>query len=226
MAAVGRALRMAPLVGVTVGAVAGAVLALADGLGLPGLAAALLAVAAGFWVTGGLHEDGLADVADGFGGGGDAPRKLAIMRDSRVGTYGVAAIALSVLLRAAALAPLAAGAAGPLALVAAHALGRAAMVPVMRGLKPARADGLGHGAGRPDRGATATALILGALAALAALGPGPGGAALLVALAATGAVAWLAVRQIRGYTGDVLGAVEQTVETAVLLTAAALLAPA
>jgi adenosylcobinamide-GDP ribazoletransferase len=224
MAALARALRCAPLVGVLVGAAGAAVLALAGALGLPPLAAAGLALAATFAITGGLHEDGLADVADGFGGGQDAARKLAIMRDSYVGSYGVAAIVLSLLLRAAALTSLAAVPGGALALIGAHALARAAMLPVMRGLPPARADGLGHGAGRPTRGAVGTALGLGAGVGLLALGPVAGLVALLVGALLTGLVARLAVRQVRGYTGDILGAVEQTVETAVLLTAAGLLA--
>jgi adenosylcobinamide-GDP ribazoletransferase len=226
MAALARALRCAPLVGVLVGAAGAGVLALAGALNLPPLAAGGLALAATFAITGGLHEDGLADVADGFGGGQDAARKLAIMRDSYVGSYGVAAIGLSLLLRAAALAALVALPGGALALIGAHALARAAMLPVMRGLKPARADGLGHGAGRPTRGAAGVALALGAGATLLTLGPLAGLAALVAAAFATGLVARLAVRQVGGYTGDVLGAVEQTVETAVLLTAASVLAAA
>lgn len=226
MAALARALRCAPLVGALVGAAGAAVLALAGLLGLPPLAAAGLALAATFAITGGLHEDGLADVADGFGGGQDTARKLAIMRDSYVGSYGVAAIVLSLLLRAGALTALAAAPGGALALIGAHALGRAAMLPVMRGLPPARADGLGHGAGRPTRAAVGTALGLGAGVALPTLGPLAGLVGLLVGALLTGVVARLAVRQVRGYTGDVLGAVEQTVETAVLLTAASLLAAA
>src|SRR3546814_6586134 len=63
-------------------------------LALPPFAAAIIALAFAILVTGGLHEDGLADVADGFGGGHDKARKLAIMRDSRIGTYGVLALAL------------------------------------------------------------------------------------------------------------------------------------
>jgi adenosylcobinamide-GDP ribazoletransferase len=224
MAALARALRCAPLVGVLVGAAGAVVLVAASALNLPPLAAAGLALAAGFAITGGLHEDGLADVADGFGGGQDAARKLAIMRDSYVGSYGVAAIGFSLLLRAAALSALVAVPGGALALVGAHALARAAMLPVMRGLSPARADGLGHGAGRPTRATSATALVFGGVLTLIALGPLAGLAALAVAALATALVARLAARQVRGYTGDVLGAVEQTVETVVLLTGAALLA--
>lgn len=226
MAALARALRCAPLVGVLVGAAGALVLGLAGALGLPPLAAAGLALAATFAITGGLHEDGLADLADGFGGGQDAARKLAIMRDSHVGSYGVGAIVFSLLLRAGALAGLVAVPGGGLALIGAHALGRAAMLPVMRVLPPARADGLGHGAGRPSRAVTGTAVGLGALAALLTLGPLAGAAALILAALATALVAQLAARQVRGYTGDVLGAVEQTVETAVLLAAAGLLTAA
>jgi adenosylcobinamide-GDP ribazoletransferase len=226
MAALARALRCAPLVGVLVGAAGALVLGLAGALGLPPLAAAGLALAATFAITGGLHEDGLADLADGFGGGQDAARKLAIMRDSHVGSYGVGAIVFSLLLRAGALAALVAVPGGGLALIGAHALGRAAMLPVMRVLPPARADGLGHGAGRPSRAVTGTAVGLGALAALLTLGPLAGAAALILAALATALVAQLAARQVRGYTGDVLGAVEQTVETAVLLAAAGLLTAA
>jgi adenosylcobinamide-GDP ribazoletransferase len=224
MAALARALRCAPLVGVLVGGAGALGLVLAGTLNLPPLAAAGVALGVTFTITGGLHEDGLADVADGFGGGQDTPRKLAIMRDSYVGSYGVAAIAFSLLLRAGALAALIAVPGGALALIAAHALGRAAMLPVMRALKPARADGLGHGAGRPSRAIAGTALTLGALVTLVALGPLAGAVALAIAAVVTGLVARLAARQVRGYTGDVLGAVEQTVETAVLLTAASLMA--
>ncbi|MBK1696974.1 adenosylcobinamide-GDP ribazoletransferase [Rhodovibrio salinarum] len=224
LAALARALRCAPLVGVLVGAAGALALILTTGLHLPPLVSAGLALAVSFAITGGLHEDGLADVADGFGGGEDVARKLAIMRDSRVGSYGVAAIVFSLLLRVGALAALAAVPGGALALIGAHALGRAAMLPVMRGLKPARADGLGHGAGRPSRGVVATALLLGTGAILLTLGPLAGMVALGMSALATGLVARLAARQVHGYTGDVLGTVEQTVETVVLLTAASLLA--
>ncbi|HEY0836205.1 MAG TPA: adenosylcobinamide-GDP ribazoletransferase, partial [Azospirillum sp.] len=96
-----------PLVGAGVGLLAGGVYALTVWLNLPPTAAALLALAASAWVTGALHEDGLADVADGFGGGRSRERKLEIMRDSRVGSYGVLAVVFSVGLRASALAALA-----------------------------------------------------------------------------------------------------------------------
>ena len=105
-AAFARAYGWFPAVGALVGAVGGLVLWGAGGA-VPPLAAALLAVAAQVLLTGGLHEDGLADVADGFGGGRDRERRLAIMRDSRIGTYGALALVLGVGLRVALLAPLA-----------------------------------------------------------------------------------------------------------------------
>ena len=122
--ALGPALRLAPLVGLVVGVCGALVAWLAlGGLGLPPWPAALLTVGATVWITGALHEDGLADLADGCGGAFERSRKLAIMRDSRIGAYGVLALILSIGLRGAALAALAAPA-GPdsaaAVLIAAH----------------------------------------------------------------------------------------------------------
>ncbi|RIK85995.1 MAG: adenosylcobinamide-GDP ribazoletransferase, partial [Hyphomicrobiales bacterium] len=113
----------APVAGALVGLGVGAVAWLALALGLPASLAAAFALAAGIAVTGALHEDGLADTADGFGGGRDRDGKLAIMRDSRIGSYGVLALGLSLIARWAALAALAAAspAAALAAAVAAHA---------------------------------------------------------------------------------------------------------
>ncbi len=220
----GRALRLAPLVGLVVG-VGGALVSwiAIGGLGLPPLPAALLTVAATVWITGALHEDGLADVADGFGGAFERRRKLAIMRDSRIGTYGVLALILSVGLRAAALAVLAGPEVVTAALVAAHALSRGLLPSVMLVLVPARDEGLAATAGRPGVPDALIGLGLGLLLAVLAAGVlGLGlGVAALAAAAATGLIA---LRQIGGYTGDVLGAVQQAVEIAVLLAAATALA--
>lgn len=220
----GRALRLAPLVGLVVG-VCGALVAwiAIGGLGLPRLPAALLAVAATVWITGALHEDGLADVADGFGGAFERRRKLEIMRDSRIGAYGVLALILSVGLRAAALAVLAGPEVVTAALIAAHCLSRGLLPLVMLVLSPARDEGLAATAGRPGPVEALTGLGLGLLLAVLAagvLGLGLG----IAALAAAALTGLLAQRQIGGYTGDVLGAVQQTAEIAALLAAAALLA--
>ncbi len=216
--AIGRALRLAPLVGLLVGLAGGLAYGLALDLGLPPLVAGLLAVAVTMLATGALHEDGLADVADGFGGGRDAEGKRAIMRDSRLGTFGAASLFLSILLRAAALA--AAGGSGLAALVAAHAVSRALLAPVMAFTPAASTEGLAADAGDPSPRDAGIALALGGLLALLALGLSDALLALLLAAAAAGAILWLARRMIGGYTGDVLGAVQQMAEITILLVAA------
>jgi adenosylcobinamide-GDP ribazoletransferase len=220
-----RALRLAPLIGLVVGVLGGMVgwIAIA-GLGLPTWPAALIVLAATVWITGALHEDGLADVADGWGGGGDRSRKLEIMRDSRIGTYGVVAVVLSIGLRASALVALAGPEAITAALIAAHCLSRGLLPLAMLVLVPARDDGLAATAGRPTLTDALTGLGLGLLLALLATGGVLGLGLALVALAAAVVTGLIALRQIGGYTGDVLGAVQQTAEVAVLLAAAAVLA--
>jgi adenosylcobinamide-GDP ribazoletransferase len=210
-----------PLVGAGIGGVAALAYGLAQLLGLGVLPAALLAVAAGIAVTGALHEDGLADTADGFGGGADRAGKLAIMRDSRVGSFGALALVLSIALRAAALAAIGDAVHAGLALIAAHAASRAFLPAAMALLPPARADGLGATAGRPRPEVATLAAAVGAAIALLALGPWRGAAALGLAVAATLLAGLLARRQIGGYTGDVLGAFQQLGEIAMLLAASA-----
>src|SRR5258708_11230127 len=99
-----RAHRMFPLVGAAIGGAVGLVCLGLRAIGVPDLAAAALALGASAILTGGLHEDGLADVADGFGGGGDAAAKLEIMRDSRLGTYCAVVLMVGFLTKASALA--------------------------------------------------------------------------------------------------------------------------
>ncbi|WP_104492523.1 adenosylcobinamide-GDP ribazoletransferase [Paracoccus denitrificans] len=216
-----------PLVGLAVGLIGAAVLGLAALAGLPALVAALLAVGAMILATGGLHEDGLADCADGSGGG-TRERRLEIMRDSRIGSYGVLALVLTVGLRVAAIAALAGdpwlAAAAVTGLAAASRAGMAAGLGLM---PPARPDGLGHAAGRPTRGVVLAALALGGAALLlpALCMPHPvAGWAVPVAAVAT-AQLWLARRAMRalgGQTGDVLGAMQQAGETAGLVVLTAL----
>jgi adenosylcobinamide-GDP ribazoletransferase len=217
-----RSQRVFPLVGAAIGLLAGAVLALALWLGLPAWPAAVLALAAQIGLTGGLHEDGLADVADGFGGR-DRESKLAIMRDSRIGAYGMLALLVGVLLRASALAAIAAGGAGAglAALAAAGALSRAGIPAVMRALKPARADGLAAAHGRPDARICGLAAAAALLIAVPALGIEGGLLAAAAAALATAGLARLALKQVGGYTGDVLGAAQQAAEIAILLALAA-----
>lgn len=209
-----------PLVGGGVGALCAVAFLIAGLLGLPVGSAALLAVAAGIAATGALHEDGLADTADGFGGG-DRDRKLAIMRDSAQGTYGIVALVISIGLRATAIAAIGDPVFAGLALIASHAASRAALPAAMRLLPLARADGLGATAGRPSRTVALAAPLIGAAIALATLGPLTGAVALLLTGGAVALAAMLARRQIGGYTGDVLGFFQQIGEIVMLLVAAA-----
>jgi adenosylcobinamide-GDP ribazoletransferase len=188
----------APVAGVAVGLIGALALALTTLLGLPPLLRAGLATAALIAATGALHEDGFADVADGFGGGATRARKLEIMRDSRIGAYGAIAIALALILRVGALAAALDGgfwrAGSSLVLVA--ALSRAAALTPLALLPPARADGAGAAAGRLDSSVLAavwgSALVIAVALGLVALGlahallaalMSGGGALLMVALA-------------------------------------------
>ncbi|HEY7690000.1 MAG TPA: adenosylcobinamide-GDP ribazoletransferase [Dongiaceae bacterium] len=215
LSALKRASRLFAAVGVLIGLAGGIVYAVTFEFGFAPWLAAAFAVAATILISGGLHEDGLADTADGFAGGAARDDKLAIMRDSRIGTFGTLALIFSVLIRVAALASLTDIGIVMAALIAAHATSRAAMTGIMHYLPNARRDGLSAGVGRPDRAAAivgvATAIVVAALLLVQ-----PGLLALIVAGAAAAGLAWLAQRQIGGQTGDVLGAVEQVAQTAFL----------
>ena len=210
-----------PLVGAGIGGIAAFAFLLVQLLGLGDWPAAVFAVLAGIALTGALHEDGFADTADGLIGGDDRDQRLAIMRDSRHGTFGVVAIVFSVMLRAAALAGIGEAIYAGLALIAAHAGSRAILPFAMRMMAPARADGLAAAAGQPSTPLAIGALAIGLLITLAALGPGRGLIAFVLAGAAMSALGVLAHRRIGGYTGDVLGAFQQIGEIVMLLTAAA-----
>jgi adenosylcobinamide-GDP ribazoletransferase len=210
-----------PLVGAGIGALAALAFLVAELLGCGPAPTAFLTVLVGLLVTGAFHEDGLADTADGFTGGRDREQKLAIMHDSRHGTFGVLALVLSIGLRAAALGTIGEPIHAGLALLAAHAFSRGALPATMRALAPARSDGLGAMAGRPSLAVTIIAAVVGVVIALGSLGPATGAAALLLAGGAIAMAALLARRQIGGYTGDVLGAFQQTGEIVMLLVAAA-----
>jgi adenosylcobinamide-GDP ribazoletransferase len=218
-----RAHRMFPLVGAGIGAAVGLLYLGMRIIGLPDLAAAALALGASAILTGALHEDGLADVADGFGGGRDPAAKLEIMRDSRLGTYGALILMVSFVAQLSALAALP-DAVVVQSLIAAHALARGVLPAMSMSLPYARKDGLAANAGRPD---SATAGIAGASALVIALLSLPWGEALCAALVAAACaigMALLAQRQIGGQTGDVLGGAEQLGETAILVLLAARLA--
>ncbi|MEH7827563.1 adenosylcobinamide-GDP ribazoletransferase [Gemmobacter denitrificans] len=210
-----------PLAGLVLGALAlaGGAAALAFGLS-PGLAAALMLML-GTVMTGAMHEDGLADSCDGLWGGWDRDRRLAIMKDSHIGSYGVMGLVLVTLARWSALsALLAVGHWG--AALAAAAISRAPMAVLMAALPNARGGGLSASVGRPSQDAAAAACGVALLAGLICTG----WVALAMAAAAT-VVGWLlariALRKIGGQTGDILGATQQLTELAALACATALL---
>jgi adenosylcobinamide-GDP ribazoletransferase len=209
-----------PLVGALVGLLAGGALATAALAGLPPTVSAAVALSVSIAVTGALHEDGLADTADGFWGGWSPERRLEIMKDSRTGVYGVLALVLSLLLRWSLLAALLAP--GPAAavatLVASGALSRAAMAGVWASLVPARRDGLSQSYGRPGRATAAIGAAVGLGTALLLLPPVAALCAAVAAAASAVWMGWMAHRRIGGQTGDVLGATQQCAEIAVLLT--------
>ena len=178
--------------------------------------AVALAVAA--LATGALHEDGLADTADGLFGGWTKERRLEIMKDSRIGSYGVLALMVVTLARWSAITALVAGGHWA-AILAAAGLSRAPMAAVMAGLPNARGNGLSASTGAPTRGAAAGAAGLALLLALLLTG-GTAIAMGLAVLATTAGVAALAKRKIGGQTGDILGATQQMAETAALAVAA------
>ncbi|HEX6447590.1 MAG TPA: adenosylcobinamide-GDP ribazoletransferase [Streptosporangiales bacterium] len=207
-----------PLVGLVIGAVVAGVY-FACTLIVSPLVAATLAVLAGVLLTGALHEDALADAADALGARepGDA---LRIMKDPTHGTYGVIALALSLLLRIGATAELHVTALG--VLPAAHALSRGAAVVLLGTVSPASSGGLGasYAAVVSRRRAVVTAVVAAVLATAAG---GPWTLAGIAAVAlVTFAMGRLAVRRFGGLTGDVAGATQQLAELVILVPAAAL----
>jgi adenosylcobinamide-GDP ribazoletransferase len=188
----------------------------------PAPIAVLLSTAAGLYLTGAFHEDGMADMCDGFGGGHTRERIMEIMKDSRIGSYGAVALVVTLGLKCTALSLLAPGQAIG-ALLLAHPVSRLAAVSLIRSASYARDDGKAKPMAQEMRAgefviATACALLpalaLGAFDVLSwpAIG---------AAVAASAIVAWwlrgMFVRRIGGYTGDCLGAVQQVSEVAIYL---------
>ena len=221
-----QSMRLFPVAGAIIGAiVAGSLWCLAS-LGIGSLLSSALAVCAGLLLTGALHEDGLADTADGFGGGKTRDQRLAIMRDSRNGTYGTLALVMAMITRVALFETLVD--LEPLALVAVFAacaaFSRALMVDLMWATRPARNDGLSVFAGTPGRNGAAFAIVTAAGLTLATgllLRPESGLLALAAGLAVTALMRRMTVKLIGGQTGDVCGAVQVLSEIAMLTAFAA-----
>jgi adenosylcobinamide-GDP ribazoletransferase len=209
-----------PVVGGLVGLVIGLVY-VAAGSVMPSLLAAAVATGVGVILTGGLHEDGLADTMDGFGGGVGREETMKIMKDATSGVYGVTSIVMSLVLRTIALSILTSA----LALVflpSVHAMSRGGSIGLMALLRPASSDGLGAAHDGPKlRRQVVIGYLLATLIGIALVGPWAIPFTALVALGA-GVIGVMARRRIQGYTGDVLGAAQQVGEVTSLVLAAAL----
>jgi adenosylcobinamide-GDP ribazoletransferase len=212
--ALDRMARWFPLVGLLIGVVATAVYLSAELLFGP-LVASVLAVLAAVLLTGGFHQDGLADAADGLVGGWTPEERLQILKDSRHGTYGVLALVVQVVLQVAALSVLPVTG-GSIALLLMHSIARAVAVSTMRA-----GMGLSGGLGANYVAGVTKKDIVVAQAFAVVLAVGLAGWHGLVAYSAASLAAWFvvryAIRRIGGIVGDVLGAAEQVAETAVLL---------
>ena len=216
--------RWYPAVGVLVGGIAALAYGLAALAWTPALAA-LTATAAGLLATGAFHEDGFADACDGLGGGADRTSALRIMRDSRLGTYGAAGLGLVLAAKVLALAAMPAAVA-LWALIGGHAASRASSALVIATGRYAR----DHGTGKPVAGrlgtpglAFALATAAGALVPLAVVAPAAAAGGLAGLAAGHGLMRRAYGRKLGGYTGDCLGAVQQTSEVGLLLGALACL---
>lgn len=206
-----------PLVGAFVGVVAAGTVAAMLWLGLPPSVAAIFAVLVPVLLTGAMHEDGLADTADGLWGGWTKERRLAIMKDSHIGTYGALAIGFTLLLRGVLLTTLISDGAYVAGLIMAAMISRASMVGILAYLPNARDTGLSQAYGKPSGLGVVLAGLL-CLAAALALVPS---SAIWIILAATGAAVVcgiIAKAKIGGQTGDIVGATQQVTEIVVLST--------
>lgn len=210
-----------PIVGMVLGASAGLLAWFLAWIGVPRLGVGALTIGYLVLITGALHEDGLADCADGFGGGKDKAGILAIMRDSSIGTYGALALMIVIYLRITGVASFG-GWNFVLQLTAVGGMSRALMGGLMFALPNARSDGASAGFGKPSAASAGLGLAIGLVGAIAMTGIS---GALLVGIMALPALGlmMLAKAKIGGQTGDVLGATQQSAEAIGLMAAVALL---
>jgi adenosylcobinamide-GDP ribazoletransferase len=209
-----------PIVGAVVGALGGLALWLAIFIGLPPVVAAGIGLGATILLIGALHEDGLADAADGLGLIREPARTLEIMRDSHIGTFGVLALIFSIGLRWSAITLLTARSPwfGAVVMTCSGAVSRAYLPAMMAMLPPVRRDGLGHGAGRPTMIAVVGSIFLAAVSVLILEDVTLGVSALLAPAAALFLFSLFVKARLGGQTGDILGAGQQLAEVSVLLT--------
>jgi adenosylcobinamide-GDP ribazoletransferase len=224
-----QSMRLFPVAGALIGALTGLALWLSSLLNVGPFTAAIIAIVAGLFITGALHEDGLADTVDGFWGGRTRERRLEIMRDSRIGTYGTLALISAIGLRVSLYSDFAKLPMWEIIGItaAAGAFSRALMVDLMWATRPARSDGLSVFAGTPGRNGAAFAILTATCLTLF-IGfywsvPHGGLFALGAGLAVTGVMRRLCISKIGGQTGDVCGATQVLSEIAMLLVFAATL---
>jgi adenosylcobinamide-GDP ribazoletransferase len=216
------AMRLFPVAGAGIGVLTALSLIAANAMGLPALLAAALALAVSALVTGALHEDGLSDVADGFGGGNTRDERLAIMKDSRIGAYGAIALVLTYVARASILEQLyyKPSLVIIVLLASAAAFSRALIVDLMWATRPARSDGLSVLVGRPSRADALFALLLGGagsfIAVSAVLSPERAVMGIIAGGIVLALMRAIAMAKIGGQTGDVCGAVQVLTEIAML----------
>ncbi|MBM08255.1 MAG: adenosylcobinamide-GDP ribazoletransferase [Magnetovibrio sp.] len=211
-----------PIVGLLIGGLSGGAVWLTAQTGLQPLACAFVGLLVGAWITGALHEDGLADLADGLGGN-TRERKLEIMRDPNIGTFGMLTLILLIGLKASILSQLCEEEVAWSSIVVAATLSRSVMTPCMSMIAPARTDGLGYNSGRPTAKNTWKGLILGSTISIVFLGLISSLLIVAVAVAIMALIIWLAHSKLGGYTGDVLGAIQQTAEVSILCVIGVLL---
>lgn len=225
-----RAVGAFPVAGLLITLPPAALLAVLLALNADETLAALLALALQAILTGALHEDGLSDTADGIGGGRDREAALAIMKDSRIGSYGAVALILSFAIRASALAAigtvLAPTEAG-FAVLGVSALSRAAMVWHWSLLPSARTGGVAASAGAPEASSTILALFSGGILCLVLAGGATSFIDAVVTIALCAMATWAASSYIEsrigGHTGDTIGATQQLAEIVSLSALAVLL---
>ncbi|WP_396996664.1 adenosylcobinamide-GDP ribazoletransferase [Ochrobactrum sp. S1502_03] len=216
--------RAFPLAGAVLGVLAGIGLLISDYLTLPSIVSGFIAVGILAAMTGALHEDGLGDTADGFFGASTPERRLAIMKDSRIGTFAALALIISTGIKVALLAAIidrAGACSAALALIGAEAASRAAMLTLWHGLPSARPGGLADNLGRPNWETLVCACLIGLVLLLVTVVASVGVSGFIKALVISGVVlfgfARLCVARIGGQTGDTLGAAQQICVLTILL---------
>ncbi|MEP2533281.1 adenosylcobinamide-GDP ribazoletransferase [Shimia sp.] len=205
-----------PIAGAVIAAMAALPTAAALALGIPPTLAALVWVAVSVIICGAMHEDGLADCADGFWGGWERDRRLEIMKDSRIGAYGVIALCLSLGARWLAVGIILQSDTWLWPLLITALLSRAIMPALMTALPHARDNGLSHAQGRPGVPTTTLGACLAVTAAVALMGLSGLSLALLAGMS-TVICGLIARTKIGGQTGDVLGATQQVTEITLLV---------